>query len=632
MWRGGIGVCRRALVPALLALQAASCTLVQLREETRRLDASTVLAGRITAPPGWSGPVCVSAIEVGPSPPRVAHQVWLHESGGYELFVPRGRYEVVAFGDANANGRRDAGEPAGRYTAAVMADVDGVVANIDFPLDPGDASAPVPAWPADRPRYSTQAGALADLNDPAFSADNGVAGYWAPLSFFRRYGGNVVLLEPYDPARIPVLFVHGAAGSPQDFRALVDRLDRRRYQAWLYHYPSGSSLESMAYLLYWKLFNLQLRHRYQTLHVVAHSMGGLVVRRFMVDHGSQFPQLGAFVTLSTPWGGEPSAELGVQRSPAVVPSWRDMQPQGAFVQTLFDRKLPTTVSQYLLFSHRGAPGLTRPNNDGSVTLASQLRAEAQAEARLIMGFDEDHTSILGAPAVGTRVQGLLDGAGARGLGAGAAAAHGARVHLHFSVEGLSGPPLSQPMLVLAPLADGGASPSAPLFVPLGAEDSGRLIGPVPPGRYEASLVAEAYASTPPRSILALAGGQATELSVRLRPQGTLSGYVTAARAQGPAPAGSYRAPDRAVQITRIELRGDVVQRTLQPRVEGDDVLAHYLDGRDAAHGAQFVFTNLPEGRYRLCIEARSHLRHCSEHRVVPGLPRPFTPIELTPTP
>jgi hypothetical protein len=43
----------------------------------------------------------------------------------------------------------------------------------------------------------------------------------------------------------------------------------------------------------------------------------------------------------------------------------------------------------LLFGHCGAPGLWRPNNDGTVTLASQLRRAAQEEARLIVGYDEE---------------------------------------------------------------------------------------------------------------------------------------------------------------------------------------------------------------------------------------------------
>jgi len=87
-----------------------------------------------------------------------------------------------------------------------------------------------------------------------------------------------------------VLLVHGALGSPQDWRAFFTGLDRTRYQAWFFCYPSGAAIDSMAYLLYWKLLNLQLRYHFDTLYLTAHSMGGLVVRTFLLNHGAQFPQ------------------------------------------------------------------------------------------------------------------------------------------------------------------------------------------------------------------------------------------------------------------------------------------------------------------------------------------------------
>ena len=135
-----------------------------------------------------------------------------------------------------------------------------------------------------------------------------------------------------DPNRIPILFVHGAEGSPQDWRYFFDHIDRSRYQPWFFYYPSGARIDSMANLLYWKLINLQLKYRFETLYITAHSMGGLVVRTFLLDRGDLFPQARLFISLSTPWAGEATAELGVKHSPAVVPSWIDMQPQGRFIR------------------------------------------------------------------------------------------------------------------------------------------------------------------------------------------------------------------------------------------------------------------------------------------------------------
>ena len=41
----------------------------------------------------------------------------------------------------------------------------------------------------------------------------------------------------------------------------------------------------MAYLLFWKLYNLQVKYKFNTLYITAHSMGGLVARSLIMDYG-----------------------------------------------------------------------------------------------------------------------------------------------------------------------------------------------------------------------------------------------------------------------------------------------------------------------------------------------------------
>jgi hypothetical protein len=53
-------------------------------------------------------------------------------------------------------------------------------------------------------------------------------------------GARIQVLEPYDTSRIPVLFIHGIGGTPRDFRAVIDALDRTRFQAWVFSYPPGA--------------------------------------------------------------------------------------------------------------------------------------------------------------------------------------------------------------------------------------------------------------------------------------------------------------------------------------------------------------------------------------------------------
>jgi hypothetical protein len=635
-----------SLCSAAVALALSGCTLLELKDDAAAFYASTVLAGRVQAPAGRAGrpgPVVVAAVSRKPGLPQVVHRVLLHEPGGFELIVPHGEYRLVAFGDDNGNGRYDAGEPAGEYgdppvqvgggaSSSGGSGGAGVIALLDFALSaapPPSVRAAAVALGSDGPRLSTQAGAIAALDDPAFGAEQGRRGYWAPLQSFRAVGGNVHFLEPYDPDRIPILFVHGAAGSPQDWRHFFEHIDRSRFQPWFFHYPSGASLDSMAHLLFWKLLNLQLRHRFETLVLTAHSMGGLVVRTMLLNHGEQLPQARLFVSLSTPWAGEAAAELGVRHSPAVVPSWRDMRPEGRFMQQLFARPLPASIEHYLLFGHKGGYSLLRPNTntDGTVTLASQLRIPAQQEARRIYGFDEDHESILRSPHVMALFRSIVAGHGQR-----EAAVPQGRVQLDLGFAGGEPGARGLPSLLLVPAQrDDGARRS--LTISLTAQDAGRSIGPIPAGIYDASLLLGSYRTQPRRQRVHIEAGRSPSLRFELSAQGSLAGYVAADGSDIDHPAGSWRPPHPTVHIRAITLAGPAGTRTLVPRRGNGDALQaveRYLDDLDDAVGPQFSFVGLPAGRYELTIDAQGYLPHRTWHDVVPGRQGPLQPVVLTP--
>jgi pimeloyl-ACP methyl ester carboxylesterase len=619
----------RAAVALLVCVGLGACAVVQLKEESEAFFASTVMVGRVDCPTGTRGPIIVAAVQAQGAAP-VAHQTTLHECGGYELIVPAGEFDLVAVADPNPNGRVDAGDPAGRYATRVSAPGTGVLSSLDFALvagsSPGDTRLAGLKLAAPG-THSTQVGALADLDAPQFSAIGGEGGYWAPMTFFRRTGGNIYFLEPYDPTRIPVLFVHGAAGSPQDWRYFFDHLDRRRYQPWFFYYPSGSAVGSMSYLLYWKLLNLQLRYRFESLHIVAHSMGGLVVRSFLLDHGHLFPQVKLFISLSTPWGGESTATLGVRNSPAVVPSWIDMQPEGRFMQMLFARPLPTQVTYYLLFGYKGGYSMFRANNDGTVTLSSELRRPAQAAAAMIYGFDEDHASILRSPAVLAQFQSILD----RTDLAGASRADVGRLRVRYDYPKVEEVTRPLPILLMTPLAQDGAPTGGRITLTLPDAGGGQPMGPIPAGVYEATLVAVAF-RTEPRSIRVRIGADATpQLEFRLSAQGALSGYIGADLPASARPAGSYVPPHESVQIESITLTGAGIRRTLRPREDIDaDILERYRDGKDVVVGAYFSFVALPAGDYQLSVSARGYAPYTARYQVVPGRPTMTWPVQLAP--
>jgi hypothetical protein len=136
-------------------------------------------------------------------------------------------------------------------------------------------------------------------------------------------------------------------------------------------------------------------------------MGGLVVRSFLSDFANSMPVDFTFISISTPWGGDTLADMGVKYSPGVIPVWKDIRADGPFIQSLYRKKLPATVEHYLFFSYRGNHNPLRPNNDEVVTLASQLDLRAQAGAEMVYGFNEDHGSILSSEAVMAQINTIL---------------------------------------------------------------------------------------------------------------------------------------------------------------------------------------------------------------------------------
>jgi len=253
-------------------------------------------------------------------------------------------------------------------------------------------------------------GAITTLDDPRFSPENAASGMWAPFDFVFNVRPGVYFLQAYDPTKIPVLFVHGIQGTPRSFRFLIEHLDTATFQPWVAYYPSGASLSLCAEYLSQIMDKLRLQYGVKRLVVVAHSMGGLVARGFLLRyleaaHHSEIP---LFVTMATPWSGHKSAESGVRYAPAVVRSWYDMSPDSRFLRELFyqdpdtvqrRRTFPRSLAHHLLFAFNRNSASFGASDDRVVTVASQLRAEAQREASRLYGFDLTHTSMLEAPEV-----------------------------------------------------------------------------------------------------------------------------------------------------------------------------------------------------------------------------------------
>jgi pimeloyl-ACP methyl ester carboxylesterase len=231
---------------------------------------------------------------------------------------------------------------------------------------------------------------VSTLDAPAFIGSNGRKGLWQPLSFIKEKRGGVYLLEPYDAHKIPVLFIHGAGGTPQDWRFFISRLDRSRYQPWVYYYPTGLPIDLSAAWLHNFVATLHREFGFSQLAIAAHSMGGLVAHRFLAldAEGGKRGYSTLLTTFSTPFGGVPAARLALTLGAYAVPSWRDLIPDSAFLLALKSAALPKTVKHHVFFAYQQEGDDF--DSDGVISVASQLAADTAHTH----GFRTDHSDIL----------------------------------------------------------------------------------------------------------------------------------------------------------------------------------------------------------------------------------------------
>jgi triacylglycerol esterase/lipase EstA (alpha/beta hydrolase family) len=127
------------------------------------------------------------------------------------------------------------------------------------------------------------------------------ANFSAPLSYFQPpgnlmfvglFGGfkasdypaptGLYFLQPYDPDRIPLVFVHGLFSTPWTWVKTINGLQadpeiRKHYQFWIFAYPTGNPILYSALRLREELAKAdQLYPNHKPYVVVGHSMGGML--------------------------------------------------------------------------------------------------------------------------------------------------------------------------------------------------------------------------------------------------------------------------------------------------------------------------------------------------------------------
>lgn len=371
---------------------------------------SAVIKGRIVSAEDDKDSTLIIAYRSANGKKEFTEYVVTNSNRSFMLYLPAGRHLLFAITDFNHNGIYEDDEVSGLYGSVLQPAeiairegelVTGVViqtaqANkhqLKLPLE----------WHEQKDqkfiRQLTHNGQILKIYHEYFSLENAQTGYWNPSSFMKAFGAHIYLTEEYSPRKIPILFVHGAEGSPQNWIYFYMRLDRSRYQPWFFYYPSGIRLPLAAALLNEELRELHHKHGFQKMVIVAHSVGGLTARSFMTrfisDKQNNFIKL--FVTLATPWSGFGVADASQILPHKSIPVWVDLGTQSDFIKMTMEDRLPANINHYIFYG----------KND-KVCGDKALDDRAVACAVKSFGFDCTHDTILSDRKVFTRFTEILD--------------------------------------------------------------------------------------------------------------------------------------------------------------------------------------------------------------------------------
>src|SRR6266581_5583181 len=161
--------------------------------------------------------------------------------------------------------------------------------------------------------------------------------YSAPISYYKppsnltlrglvggfeatRYPARIGLyfLQPYDPDRIPLIFVHGLFSTPFTWVQTINGLQadpeiRKHYQFWVYAYPTGNPILYSALRLREELAKAdQLYPNHKPYVMVGHSMGGMLTHDQVITVTQAMWEKKMGDTAKNIFEGQPSDSLMVR--------------------------------------------------------------------------------------------------------------------------------------------------------------------------------------------------------------------------------------------------------------------------------------------------------------------------------
>jgi len=248
---------------------------------------------------------------------------------------------------------------------------------------------------------------VASWDDEMFSPENAKRSLWEPSWFQKELGYGLYVLEEFNPTKKSIVLVHGITDSPRVFKYLATAIPAD-YQLLLFHYPSGFSLEYTSGVLHAALDELNRRDQLPQLDIIAHSMGGLVVKGMLTQANEALQQrLRLFISIATPFSGHASAKTGTKWSPVVAPAWWAMVPGSDYLQVIDALDMSQRPIHHLIFAFSRTADGKSAGDDGVVTVKSQLASSAQRNATAVYGIADSHKGVIGNPCTAALVTAIL---------------------------------------------------------------------------------------------------------------------------------------------------------------------------------------------------------------------------------
>ena len=237
-----------------LAFPGNGCIFSKLKKDLAELEKSYGLRGKIINDSPHQKNVVVVIYEKSPQGISISQATILSPStDSFALEVRRGTYFILAFEDLNDNLVYEENDPVGYYGKPDAIEVSDktidvkkarTLMGLDFSISdsnrfPEDLPSELTLSPDIIKKSFAKVGELIRFDDEIMAQAYGSKGYWQPLAFLREVGIGVFFLEEYNENKTPVLFVHGAVGTPLGWKEIVNRMDRDNFQPWFYYYPSG---------------------------------------------------------------------------------------------------------------------------------------------------------------------------------------------------------------------------------------------------------------------------------------------------------------------------------------------------------------------------------------------------------